>query len=76
MKIETKFDIGQEVYTIKGEKIYKRTIDAVSIGVTMNPFYVTETNIYYTIKEGEREMEEGTLFATPDECRQSIEVSE
>lgn len=74
MKIETKFDIGQEVYVIRENKIFKEKILNIGIWSTSNTYdmqldwqyrteqcmavYIDEKNIFATREEAEQKLKE------------------
>lgn len=63
MKIETKFDIGQEVYVIENRHIFKDIVEEIEI---------TEDGILFYFEEGIYGLEENEIYATRQEAEQKL----
>ncbi len=71
MKIETKFDIGQEVYTIRNHYIYKTNIEYIEIFKVGNELIIGYK--YYLPGSYETYLaEENELFITKEEAEQKL----
>lgn len=75
MKIETKFDIGQIVYTIRNHYIYKTRVEYIEIFKVANELIVGYK--YYLPGSYETYLaEDNELFVTKEEAEQRLKELE
>ena len=74
MKIETKFDVDQEVFFMKDDKIANEVIAHINISVKMEYYmwYQEKTTITYCLKWEVISYEDYRFFATKKELLDSL----
>lgn len=70
MKVETKFNVGDNVYYIHNNQIQQSTVNNISINIerdVKNDSVVQTANIIYLVGYKNYEKREDALFATPED---------
>ena len=75
MKIETKFEPGDDAYYMEDNHIVKGTVKKIEITIEQNIYHEPEILIYYTItkRNTSRHMHESELFVSVEEILKHLE---
>lgn len=71
MVIQTKFDIGDDVFYMEDNKVASSIVTDINIYVSDNIFGIYEANVFYKIFDGTTISGKG-LFATKQELLESL----
>lgn len=78
MKVETKFNVGDNVYYIHNNQIQQSTVNNISINIERdidNDSVVQTANIIYLVGYKNYEKKEDALFATPEDLFKALKAN-
>lgn len=78
MNVETKFNVGDNVYYIHNNQIQQSTVNNISINIERgvnNDSVVQTANIIYLVGYKNYEKREDALFATPEDLFKSLKAN-